>query len=38
VHRQRGWEYLRRLGGPAVPMHGDRYAAHTRDDDTNRSA
>ena len=31
VHRQRGWEYLRRLGG-------GQHAAHTRDDDTNRSA
>ena len=38
VHRQRGWEYLRRLGGTAVPAGGGQDAAHTRDDDTNRSA
>src|SRR5262245_16580930 len=31
VHRQRGWEYLRRLGG-------SQHAAHARDNDTNRSA
>jgi len=37
VHRQRGWEYLRRLGGSAVPAGGGQHAAHTRDDDTNRS-
>jgi len=38
VHRQRGWEYLRRLGGSAVPASGGQQAANTRDDDTNRSA
>jgi len=38
VHRQRGWEYLRRLGGSAVLGGGDQHAAHTRDDDTDRSA
>ena len=38
VHRQRGWEYLRRLGGSAVPAGGGQQAANTRDDDTNRSA
>ena len=38
VHRQRGWEYLRRLGGTAVPAGGGQQPAHTRDDDTNRSA
>ena len=38
VHRQRGWEYLRRLGGTAVPASGGHHAADTRDDDTNRSA
>src|SRR5262245_10906139 len=38
VHRQRGWEYLRRLGGSAVPAGAGQHAAHTRDDDTNRSA
>ena len=38
VHRQRGWEYLRRLGGTAVPPDGGQQDAHTRDDDTNRSA
>jgi transposase len=37
VHRQRGWEYLRRLGGTAVAAGGGQHAAHTRDDDTNRS-
>ena len=37
VHRQRGWEYLRRLGGTAVPAGGGLQAAHSRDDDTNRS-
>jgi hypothetical protein len=24
VHRQRGWEYLRRLGGSAARRSGDR--------------
>jgi transposase len=38
VHRQRGWEYLRRLGGTAVPAGGGQHTPHTRDDDTNRSA
>jgi transposase len=38
VHRQRGWEYLRRLGGSAVPASGGQQAAHSRDDDTNGSA
>ena len=38
VHRQRGWEYLRRLGGSAVPASGGQEAAHSRDDDTNGSA
>jgi transposase len=38
VHRQRGWEYLRRLGAPAAPAGGGHPAAHMRDDDTNRSA
>jgi len=38
VHRQRGWEYLRRLGSTAVPASGGQQAAHSRDDDTNRSA
>jgi transposase len=38
VHRQRGWEYLRRLGAPAVPAGGGQHAADTPDDDTNRSA
>jgi transposase len=38
VHRQRGWEYLRRLGGSAVPASGGQQAAHSRDDDTNRFA
>lgn len=38
VHRQRGWEYLRRLSNPAVPAGGGHHAADTRDDDTNRSA
>jgi transposase len=37
VHRQRGWEYLRRLGGSAVRAGGGEQAAHTRDDDTKRS-
>jgi transposase len=37
VHRQRGWEYLRRLGGTAVPAGAGQHAAHTCDDDTNRS-
>jgi transposase len=37
VHRQRGWEYLRRLGGTAVPASGGKQAPHTHDDDTNRS-
>jgi transposase len=37
VHRQRGWEYLRRLSSPAVPA-GSQHAVHMRDDDTNRSA
>jgi transposase len=35
VHRQRGWEYLRRLGGTAVPAGGGQQAADTHDDDTN---
>jgi len=38
VHRQRGWEYLRRLGGSAVRAGSGQDAAHARDDDTNRSA
>jgi len=38
VHRQRGWEYLRRLGAPAVPEGADEQAAHTSDHDSNRSA
>jgi transposase len=38
VHRQRGWEYLRRLGSSALPAGGGQHAAHTGDDDTNRSA
>ena len=38
VHRQRGWEYLRRLGRSAVPAGGGQQAAHSRDDDTNRFA
>jgi transposase len=38
VHRQRGWEYLRQLGGSAVPADGGQHAADTRDDDPNRSA
>jgi transposase len=38
VHRQRGWEYLRRLGTPAAPVEGGHHAADTPDDDTNRSA
>ena len=37
VHRQRGWEYQRRLSRAAVPEGADEQAAHTRDDDTNRS-
>lgn len=37
VHRQRGWEYLRRLGA-AVPPQSDQHPAHARDDDPNRSA
>jgi transposase len=37
VHRQRGWEYLRRLGESAVPASSGQPAAHTPDDDTNRS-
>ena len=38
VHRQRGWEYLRRLGGSAVRAGGGEQAAHTRDDDADRCA
>jgi transposase len=38
VHRQRGWEYLRRLGGSAVLATSGQPDGHTRDDDTNRSA
>jgi len=38
VHRQRGWEYLRRLSRTVVPEGADEQAAHTSDDDTNRSA
>jgi transposase len=38
VHRQRGWEYLRRLGGSAVPAGSGQDAAHSLDDDTNRFA
>jgi len=38
VHRQRGWEYLRRLGGSAVRAGDGQDAAHRRDEDTNRSA
>jgi transposase len=38
VHRQRGWEYLRRLDGSAVPASGGQKATHACDDDTNRSA
>jgi hypothetical protein len=38
VHRQRGWEYLRRLGGSAVPAGGGQQAAHSRDNDTKRFA
>jgi len=30
VHRQRGWEYLRRLGESAVRASGGQQAAHTR--------
>src|SRR5262245_16799158 len=37
VYRQRGWEYLRRLGGTAAAGAGQR-AAHRRDDDADRSA
>jgi|tagenome__1003787_1003787.scaffolds.fasta_scaffold20946234_2 transposase len=37
VHRQRGWEYLRRLGSTAVAAGGQQ-APHSCDDDTNRSA
>jgi transposase len=37
VHRQRGWEYLRRLGGSAGRAGASEDAAHTRDDDTKRS-
>ena len=38
VHRQRGWEYLRRLSGSAVPAGGGEQAAHTGNDDPNRCA
>jgi hypothetical protein len=38
VRRQRGWEYLRRLGGTAVAAGSGQQAVHTRDDDTNPSA
>jgi len=38
VHRQRGWEYLRRLSRTVVPEGADEQAAHTSDDDTNRFA
>jgi transposase len=38
VRRQRGWEYLQRLGAPAVPVSGGQQATHVRDDDTNRFA
>ena len=37
VHRQCGWEYLRRLGGSAVRAGGEQ-AAHRRDDDADRCA
>jgi transposase len=37
VHRQRGWEYLRRLGGTAVRAGGGHHADDTRDDETNCS-
>jgi len=33
VHRQRGWEYLRRLGSSAAPVSGGRQAAQARDGD-----
>jgi transposase len=38
VPRQRGWEYLRRMGAAVVPAVGGQPAAHTHDEDTNRSA
>jgi transposase len=38
VRRQRGWEYLRRLGGTAVAAGSGQQATHMRDDDTNRFA
>jgi transposase len=38
VHRQRGWEYLRRLGGVEVPARAEQSAAERSIDDGDRTA
>jgi len=38
VHRQRGWEYLRRLGDAAVPADAGRQAAQAQDEDADQPA
>ena len=38
VHRQRGWEYLRRLGGAAAPASAGQSAAHAPDDEADQPA
>ena len=38
VHRQRGWDYLRRLKGIGAPTHADKHAAQPQADDGDRPA
>jgi len=38
VHRQRGWDYLRRLKGIGAPTHADKHVAQSHVDDGDRPA